>query len=301
MEQEFESILEAYPVRLENFEGPLDLLLHLIKQNELNIYDIPIALVTRQYLDYIDLMQEMNLDVAGEFLVMAATLIHVKSRMLLPRPDPTQEDPDEDPREALVRRLLEHQKFKAAAELLHERETLRSAQWTRPDGPISEIAGEAPEPEIEVDLFSLIAAFRTVVERSKQRPKIYLPAEQIPIEDRIEELLARLSETEACGFEDLFADVQSRAGLIVTFLAILEMIRLKLVRVFQAGPMGPIRVYKRARPADAPKPLLDPEERHAHEVIAAAAAGPGAAVDKSAPHPEPADEATVAKDKTQSS
>ena len=136
-------------------------------------------------------MQEMNLDVAGEFLVMAATLIHIKSRMLLPRPDPTQEDPDEDPREALVRRLLEHQKFKAAAELLHERETLRSAQWTRPDGPIAEIAGEAPEPEIEVDLFSLIAAFRAVVERAKQRPKVYLPAEQIPIEDRIEQLLAQ--------------------------------------------------------------------------------------------------------------
>ena len=131
------------PVRLGNFEGPLDLLLHLIKQNELNIYDIPIALVTKQYLDYIDLMQEMNLDVAGEFLVMAATLIHIKSRTLLPRPDPAQEDPDEDPREALVRRLLEHQKFKAAAELLHERETLRSAQWTRPDGPITEIVGRS--------------------------------------------------------------------------------------------------------------------------------------------------------------
>ena len=112
---------------------------------------------------------------AGEFLVMAATLIHIKSRMLLPRPDPAQEDPDEDPREALVRRLLEHQKFKAAAELLHERETLRSAQWTRPDGPIAEIAGEAPEPELEVDLFSLITAFRAVVERAKQRPKV-LPA-----------------------------------------------------------------------------------------------------------------------------
>ena len=97
---EFESILEAYPVRLDNFEGPLDLLLHLIKQSEVNIYDIPIALITTQYLEYIDLMQEMNLDVAGEFLVMAATLIHIKSRMLLPRPDPTQEDPDEDPREA---------------------------------------------------------------------------------------------------------------------------------------------------------------------------------------------------------
>ena len=256
-EPEFESILEAYPVRLANFEGPLDLLLHLIKKSEVNIYDIPIARITHQYLEYIDLMQEMNLDVAGEFLVMAATLIHIKSRMLLPRPDPTQEDPEEDPREALVRRLLEHQKFKAAAELLHERETLRSAQWTRPDGPIAEIAGEAPEPEIEVDLFSLISAFRAVVERAKQRPKMYLPSEQIPIEDRIEQLMARLSETEACGFEDLFADVQSRAGMIVTFLAMLEMIRLKLVRVFQTGVVGPIRVYKRARPADAPKPLGD--------------------------------------------
>ena len=258
---EFESVLEAYPVRLANFEGPLDLLLHLIKTHEVNIYDIPIVLVTQQYLEYIDLMQELNLDVAGEFLVMAATLIHIKSRMLLPRPDPTQEDPEEDPREALVRRLLEHQKFKAAAELLHERETLRSAQWTRPDGPISEIAGEAPEPEIEVDLFSLISAFRAVVERAKQRPKIYLPGEQIPIEERIDELLSKLSETEACGFEDLFADIQTRAGLIVTFLALLEMIRLKLVRVFQSGVLGPIRVYKRARPADAPKPLLDPEQR----------------------------------------
>src|SRR5919206_214305 len=232
---DFESSLDAVAVKLENFEGPLDLLLHLIRTQEVSIYDIPIALITQQYLDTIELMQELNLDLAGEFLVMAATLIHIKSRTLLPRVDPAQEDPDEDPREALVRRLLEHQKFKAAAELLHERETLRNAQWTRPDGPIAEIAGEAPEPEIEVDLFSLISAFRTVVERAKQRPKIYLPGEQIPIETRIEQLLARLSETEACGFDDLFADMQSRSGMIVTFLALLEMIRLKLVRVFQAG------------------------------------------------------------------
>jgi segregation and condensation protein A len=269
---EFESILEGYPVRLANFEGPLDLLLHLIRKHEVDIYDIPIVLVTRQYLDYIDLMQELNLDVAGEFLVMAATLIHIKSRMLLPRADPAQEDAEEDPREALMRRLLEHQKYKAAAELLHERETLRSAQWTRPDGPITEIAGEAPEPEIDVDLFSLISAFRAVVERAKQRPKVYLPAEQMPIEDRIEQLMTRLSETEACGFEELFADVQTRSGLIVTFLAVLEMIRLKLVRVFQSGAVGPIRVYRRARPADAPKPLLDPEQRHAAEAASASPA-----------------------------
>ena len=249
---EFESILEDYPVRLLNFEGPLDLLLHLIKKHEVNVYDIPIALVTQQYLDYLDLMQEMNLEVAGEFLVMAATLIHVKSRMLLPRPDPAQEDPEEDPRDALVRRLVEHQKFKAAAELLHDREIQRSAMWPRADGPVAEVVGEAPEPEVEVDLYSLMAAFRQVLERARARPKVILPAEQMPIETRIEQLLARLSETEACGFEDLFADVQTRAGMIVTFLALLEMIRLKTVRVFQQGNFGPIRVYKRARPEGAP-------------------------------------------------
>ena len=264
--QDFESSLDALPIRLDNFEGPLDLLLHLIRKHEVNIYDIPIALITTQYLEAIQLLQELNLDMAGEFLVMAATLIHIKSRTLLPRADPAQEDPDEDPREALIRRLLEHQKYKAAAELLHERETLRSAQWTRPDGPIAEIAGEAPEPEVEVDLFSLISAFRAVVERAKQRPKVYLPSEQMPIEDRIEQLLSKLSETEACGFEDLFDDINTRAGLVVTFLALLEMIRLKLIRVFQSGVVGPIRVYKRARPADAPRPLHDPEQVHAEHL-----------------------------------
>lgn len=261
MNDEFESILERYPVRLEHFEGPLDLLLHLIRRHEIDIYDIPIALITEQYVGYIDLMQELDLDVAGEFLVMAATLIHIKSRMLLPRPDSAQEEAGEDPREALVRRLLEHQKFKAAAELLHERETLRSAQWTRADGPIAEIAGAAPEPEIEVDLFSLITAFRGVVARARQRPRLYLPAEQMPIEERIRQLLDRLSETEACGFDELFADMQTRSGMIVTFLAILEMIRLKQIRVFQSGAVGGIRVYRRARPADAPKPLGDPDRQ----------------------------------------
>jgi segregation and condensation protein A len=243
---EFESVLGDYPVRLQNFEGPLDLLLHLIKKHEVNVYDIPIALITRQYLDYLDLMTELNLEVAGEFLVMAATLIHVKSRMLLPRPDPAQEDPEEDPREALVRRLLEHQRFKAAAELLHEREIQRSAQWGRPDGRVAVVVGEVPEPELEVDLFSLMAAFRQVLERARARPRVLLPPEQVPIEQRIEQLLERLSESEACGFDALFADVHSRSGMIVTFLALLEMIRMKLVRVFQQGELGAIRVYKRS-------------------------------------------------------
>jgi segregation and condensation protein A len=259
---DFESSPDAYQVKLDAFEGPLDLLLHLIRKNEVNIYDIPIALITEQYLGYIELMQDLNLDVAGDFLVMASTLIHIKSKTLLPRPDPEQTDgdPDEDPREVLVRRLLEHQKYKAAAGLLHDRETLRGAQFMRPDSRVADVAGEDYEPELEVDLFSLLAAFRGVLERANRRPPMVLPPEQMPIEERIRQVLARLSETEACGFDDLFDDGDgSRPFMIVTFLAILEMIRLKLIRVFQGGSTGPIRVYKRARPADAPHPIDDPQ------------------------------------------
>jgi segregation and condensation protein A len=258
---EFESSPDAYKVKLDTFEGPLDLLLHLIRKNEVSVYDIPISLITEQYLSYIELMQELNLDVAGEFLVMASTLIHIKSRTLLPRPDPAQDDQaEEDPREALVRRLLEHQKYKAAAEMLHERETVRSAQFMRPDARVAEAAGEEYEPELEVDLFSLIAAFRGVLERANRRPRMVLPPEQMSIEDRMQQLLGRLSETDACGFEQLFEDGDgSRPFMIVTFLALLEMIRLKLIRVFQAGSFGAIRVYKRARPADAPHPIGDPQ------------------------------------------
>ncbi|MGE0447227.1 MAG: ScpA family protein [Vicinamibacterales bacterium] len=259
---DFESSPDAYKVKLETFEGPLDLLIHLIRKNEVDIYDIPISLITEQYLGYIEVLQELNLDVAGEFLVMASTLIHIKSRMLLPRPETAAGDgePDEDPREALVRRLLEHQKYKAAAELLHERETLRAAQYARPDSSVAAAAGDEYEPELEVDLFTLITAFKGVLERANRKPRMVLPPEQISIETRIEQLLGRLSETEACGFEDLFADGDgSRPFMIVTFLAMLEMIRLKLIRVFQGGSAGPIRVYKRARPADAPHPIGDPQ------------------------------------------
>jgi segregation and condensation protein A len=258
---DFESSADAFAVRIQQFEGPLDLLLHLIRKNEVNVHDIPIALITQQYLDAIGLMEELDLDIAGEYLVMAATLIHIKSKMLLPRPETAAgvEGEEEDPRDALVRRLLEHEKFKAAAELLHEREQVRAAQWQRPDERIAALAGDDYEAELEVDLFSLLTAFQAVVQRAKHRPKVLLPPEHISVEARIEQLLTRLSETEACGFEDLFADTHDRAGLIVTFLALLEMIRLKLIRVFQSGSFGPIRVYKRARPADAPHPIGDPE------------------------------------------
>jgi segregation and condensation protein A len=261
---DFESQLESIKIKVEAFEGPLDLLVHLIKKNQMNVYDIQIAVITKQYLDYLNLMQELNLDVASEFLVMAATLIHIKSKMLLPRPETAAGDPmdEEDPRDALVRRLLEHQKFKAAAELLHDKETLRSAQYGRPDSRIEEIAGEDYEPEIEVDLFSLLSAFKQVLERARERPPVLLPPEQISIETRIEQMLERLSETEACGFEDLFEHDYTRTDMIVTFLAMLEMIRLKLIRVFQQGGAGAIRIYKRARPADAPHPIHDPEDEY---------------------------------------
>jgi segregation and condensation protein A len=263
-EDAFESQLDEIKIKLQSFEGPLDLLVHLIKKNKVDVYDIPIALITRQYLDYLGLMQELNLDVASEFLVMAATLIHIKSRMLLPRPETATGDPvdDEDPRDLLVRRLLEHERFKAAADLLHDRETLRGAQWTRPDARVEAIAGDEYEPELEVDLFSLLSAFKLVLERARERPPVPLPPEEIPIEVRIEQLLERLSETDACGFEDLFEDVNSRPQMIVTFLALLEMIRLKLVRVFQSAQLGAIRIYKRARPKDAPHPIHDPEDEY---------------------------------------
>ncbi|MYI74613.1 MAG: segregation/condensation protein A [Acidobacteria bacterium] len=252
---DFESSIPQYPVRLDNFEGPLDLLVHLIRRHEIDIYDIPIALITEQYLEYLELMQELDLDVAGEFLVMAATLIQIKARMLVPRPEAADEEEDAgDPRDALVQRLLEHEKYKAAAELLHERQTERSAQWTRPDSRVADIAGQPIEREIEVDLFSLLQAFQAVMARARERRPLELPEELVSIERRIEQLNARLSETEACGFEDLFEGDRSRSELVTTFLALLEMVRLKLVRLFQSGPFAPIRVYRRVRPADAPRP-----------------------------------------------
>ena len=251
-EEVFESQLESIKIKLQGFDGPLDLLVHLIKKNQMNVYDIQISVITKQYLEYLDLMQELNLDVASEFLVMSATLIHIKSKMLLPRPETAAGDPvdEEAPRDALVRRLIDHQQFKAAAEMLHERETVRSAQWTRAEGRLAEIAGEAPEPELEVDLFSLMSAFRAVLTRAKQRPQVVLPGEFLSIEQRIEQLLARLSTTEAIGFAELFDDVATRPELVVTFLALLEMIRLKVIRVYQTGPFGDIRIYRRQAAAD---------------------------------------------------
>ena len=250
----FESILPDYPVRLTNFEGPLDLLIHLIKKNEVDIYDIPIVLISQQYIEYLDLMREIDLDVAGEFLVMAATLIHIKSRMLVPRVEAGLEsdEPAEDPREALVQRLLEHQRFKAAAEMLHECETVRSAQWTRPDERVEQIAGAPFERELEVDLFSLLQAFQAVLTRARSRGAgVVLPAEVVSIEARMEEMIERLTGNAPCGFDELFDGAVSRQDLITTFLATLELIRLKRIAVYQTGVCGPIRVSLRDCTGDA--------------------------------------------------
>ena len=200
-------------------------------------------------------MREINLDVAGEFLVMAATLIHIKSRMLVPRVEAGVEadEPEEDPRDALVQRLLEHQRFKAAAEMLHECETVRSAQWTRPDERLAELAGAPFERELEADLFSLLQAFQAVLARARDRqPAIRLPAEVVSIEARMQEMLARLTKSSSCGFDELFADLSSRQEIILTFLATLELIRTKLIRVLQARVCGPIRIYLSERAAEAP-------------------------------------------------
>ena len=251
----FESILPDYPVRLTNFEGPLDLLIHLIKKHEVDVYDIPILLISQQYIEYLDLMREINLDVAGEFLVMAATLIHIKSRMLVPRVEAGVEtdEAEDDPRDALVQRLLDHQRFKAAAEMLHERETVRSAQWTRPDQRVAAIAGVPFERELEADLFSLLQALQSVLVRARDRqPTIRLPEEVLSIEARMQDMVERLTQRGSCGFEELFADLSSRQEIIVTFLATLELIRTKLIRVLQARVCGPIRIYLSERAPEAP-------------------------------------------------
>jgi segregation and condensation protein A len=153
--------------------------------------------------------------------------------------------------------LIEHERFKAAAELLHERQTVRGAQWGRADERLTDIAGEPFERELEVDLFGLLQAFQTVIKRARGGSDLTLPSEEVSIEVRTRQLLKQLAGIEACGFEDLFADDRGRGELVTTFLALLEMIRLKLVRVFQSGSFGPIRVYLRQRPQDAPKPVGD--------------------------------------------
>jgi segregation and condensation protein A len=253
-----ESVLpdDAPQVHLPQFDGPLDLVLYLIRREKIDIDDIPIAPITRQYMAYLDVMQELNLDVAGEFFVMAATLIHIKSKMLVPI-EPTEAEGDEDfvdPREELVRRLLEFQRYKDAAGILHQQAQIRAAQWTRPDTVLPRF-DDAGEEMLEAGLYDLIAAFRELLERRKVLVAHEVEDEGPPVELRMQELVAMIREGESLEFLELFAALETKAEMITTFLALLELVRLKRVRVYQRGMFGPIRVFRPVGPVEDGTPV----------------------------------------------
>jgi segregation and condensation protein A len=227
-------------VQLEIFEGPLDLLLHLIKKNEVRVTDIPIAAITEQYLATLELMESLSLDVAGEFLVMAATLIHIKSRELLPAGD---EEPDEDegvdPRAELVRRLLEYQRYKEAAAELEQREVLTRDVFVRATAPIEE-AG--PREFREISVFELLGALKRVIDRLPKDIVHEVMLEKITVREKMTLLLDRLRSESRIVFESLFSEVQSRMEIIVTFLAMLELVKVRAIRIFQGQPGGDILI-----------------------------------------------------------
>jgi segregation and condensation protein A len=232
--------MEGYTVKVDIFEGPLDLLLHLIKQNQLDIYDIPIALVTEQYLEYIRIMKALDLTIAGEFLVMAATLMYIKSRMLLPAPLEDEEEEEEDPRAELVQRLVEYKRFKEAAHHLSHQPLLGRDVFIR---PVQEI--EAATGEIEADLFHLIDALRELLKHQKVEDFHEVTLERITLREKIRELYERLQGIgEAVPFSELFAPLASRVELIITFLALLELIRSGMVRAYQRDAFGPLWVTR---------------------------------------------------------
>lgn len=235
-----------YKVKLEVFEGPLDLLLHLIKENEINIYDIPIAHITQQYLEYLELMKELNIEVAGEFLVMAATLIHIKSRMLLP---PSEEEAEgeeekEDPRAELIQRLLEYKRFKEAAEELALRELHWRDAFPRPFMEPENLIDTGEPLLSDLSLFDLISSLKRVLEKIPDRSFYEVTREELSIRDRISLLIDILEKKENITFDELFSHDTTRSEVIVTFLALLEVIRLRLARVFQSEDFGIIRISR---------------------------------------------------------
>jgi segregation and condensation protein A len=244
------SLPEDVPrITLAAFEGPLDLLLYLIKRDKIDIHDIPIAPITKSYMEYLELMQQLNLDVAGEFMVMAATLIHIKSKMLVPV-EPTEAAGDEeveDPREALVQRLLELQRYKEAAGILHQQAQIRSATWTRPDTVLPRF-DDSGEEMLEAGLYDLISAFRELLDRRKVLLAHEVEADGKSIEERMSELLDLIKEGQSLEFLELFAALETKQDMIVTFLALLELIRLKRVKVYQRGIYGAIRVFRPVGP-----------------------------------------------------
>ncbi|WP_129126581.1 segregation and condensation protein A [Geomonas oryzae] len=239
---------QAYRVRIEEFEGPLDLLLHLIKKNEVDIYNIPIAAITRQYLDYMEIMKELNLDIAGEFLVMAATLLQIKSRMLLPAtPEEDGEAEIEDPRAELVRRLLEYQRYRDASQLLNCRNLLGREVFARKfDAPEFDELEPVEEPA-DVELFELIEAFQKVLARVSVDTFHDVVADGISIADRIGEVLSVLHVEKTVSFDALFTTGMTRDLLVVTFLSILELCKLKLIKVVQTENRGAIWLHLAAK------------------------------------------------------
>lgn len=254
---------EPYKVALPVFEGPLDLLLHLCQKHEIDILDIPIAFITEKYLEYLRLMQEVNLDVASEYLVMAATLAFIKSRMLVP-PDPSQvdeelgEDELGDPREELVRRLLEYQRYKEAAALLASG-TMAGRDTFLRGAPAPEAQGEPPLADMEI--FSLLSAFQRVLERLKVDPSHEVTIDRITVTERIQEIAEVLRSRPQVMFEELFEEHTTRIEMVTTFLAILEMTRLKLTRIYQAEPRGPIHISLAVAPEETEN-IPEVEEPH---------------------------------------
>jgi len=226
------------------FEGPLDLLLHLVQKHELSIADLPVTATTEKYLEYISLMRVLQIDIASEYLVMAATLAHLKSKTLLP-PDPTQEDGAGedgelgDPREELIRRLLEYQKYKDAAERLGERPVQGRDVFLRPPTPA---ASSADAPLAEIGIFKLLEAFQSVLASAKVENVHEITADKISITERIHELVEVLRLRPKLEFAELFVGLVTRFDYVITFLALLEMTRLRMTRVYQSEPYSPMHI-----------------------------------------------------------
>jgi len=230
-----------YKVRLEIFEGPLDLLLYLIKRDEIDIYEISLERLTRQYLEYLQAFKELNIDIAGEFIVMAANLIYTKSRSLLPvdQQPPDEEAEEDDPRWDLIRQLIEYKKFKEAAGQLQ----LRALEQERIFAREGAVAAAGPLRLEEVGIFQLISAFQTVLKRLEARRDVQeIFGEHFSVSDKIEVILQRVAGETNFRFSDLFGEIVSRVEIVVTFLALLELIRLKQVRAIQDNPFDEIEI-----------------------------------------------------------
>lgn len=231
----------TYKLKLSNFEGPLDLLLHLIKLNEVDIYDIPISTITDQYIEYLEMMKELDLEIASEFLVMAATLMEIKSRMLLPT-QPSEEEEEEDPRFELIEQILEYKKYKELAGNLGGKAEVESQFYQR--NFKEEVDIETGEPLIEVTLFELLQAFKHVLEYASEEPFREITLEEVSIEEKMNEIRARLKDKTNLLLDEVFEGaVKTKIALISTFLALLELIRLKEVVARQTKLFGEIRIF----------------------------------------------------------